>query len=617
MVKLIKQSKYILWGVKMLKFISLLGTNAYLPCNYYVRGREDLKVENCRYVQKAILDILKRENIVPDKIVIFTTEEAYKNNWIGNEEKPGLREELEKFEKEIKEIKGMNAGESIVESVSIPNGTKEEDLWDIFRIILDQIEENDEIIFDITHSFRYLPMLVFIVINYARVVKKCKLNSIFYGAFEVLGKMSDVQKIPVEDRNAPIFDLTSFVDLFDWTVGIDRYLNTGDVSVVYDQTFRQMKRINQEKSKSAAFLDQDVDKKTLFMDSTLVKRLSKSMKEFSDVLFTCRGLSLTESVSKLKDNLTAVMENASKQHIVPLLPLLEMMKDRFDRFSKDDKYINVIEAAKWCADNKMYQQGLTILEEGLISYACEKLGYRDLNELIKTDNRSRAISYAYVVFNELGKKDKKARNNPLLNLKPDTTTELLILLYQISQIRNDINHAGWREDPSEPGVFEEKLHEFIKSAERIILSERGDTGFTAKCVDGNNANRGRKMLLIFSHGLTVKQKEDAEKRFGISEFVTLPSELQEKWSNIPPDLEDLRDYLRDILEWINAYGQKGDYALVQGDFGVTFITVNYCRSKGIIPLYSTTRRNVNEEKNGNKVKSLREFEHVMFREYKI
>jgi len=43
---------------------------------------------------------------------------------------------------------------------------------EIFRTIFDEIDENDEIIFDVTHSFRYLPMLVFIVINYARVVKK-------------------------------------------------------------------------------------------------------------------------------------------------------------------------------------------------------------------------------------------------------------------------------------------------------------------------------------------------------------------------------------------------------------------------------------------------------------
>ena len=48
----------------------------------------------------------------------------------------------------------------------------------------------------------------------------------------------------------------------------------------------------------------------------------------------------------------------------PLSPIMEMLKDRFDSFSFRDEDINMIETAKMCYDNKMYQQGLTILEEG-------------------------------------------------------------------------------------------------------------------------------------------------------------------------------------------------------------------------------------------------------------
>jgi len=63
-----------------------------------------------------------------------------------------------------------------------------------------------------------------------------------------------------------------------------------------------------------------------------------------------------------------------------------------------------------------------------------------------------------------------------------------------------------------------------------------------------------------------------------------------------PELEDLRDYLNDILEWIDLNAQEGDYALIQGDYGATFIAVNHCLAKGIIPVYSTTHRIVREEK---------------------
>jgi len=64
----------------MLKFISLLGTSKYVPCNYFIKNREELKINDCCYVQKAILDILRQENVIPDKIIIFTTDEAHVSN---------------------------------------------------------------------------------------------------------------------------------------------------------------------------------------------------------------------------------------------------------------------------------------------------------------------------------------------------------------------------------------------------------------------------------------------------------------------------------------------------------------------------------------------------------
>jgi len=458
-------------------------------------------------------------------------------------------------------------------------------------------------------------MLVFIVINYARVVKKCKLKSIYYGAFEVLGTPETVAKIPLEERNAPIFDLTSFVDLFDWTMGIDRYLNTGDVSVVHELTDIQIKRVNKEKLKFISKSEQGVDPKTLFMDSRQLRALSESMKNFSDVVFTCRGLELTRVACELKEKLREVTESASRQHIIPLMPVLEMMKERFDKFSKDNDYINIIETARWCADNKMYQQGLTILEEGLISFGCEKLGYENLSDKIDLDKRRKIGSYAFVVSNDFGRKsDNKKEKIPLLNIKSDVITDLLILIDEISSIRNDINHAGWRKDPSEAGAFGEQLKNFISRAEKIISPENFSTE-SDKCINNDSVDKEKKMLLILSHKLVPKQEEEARQRFGISKFLPMPNELHNKWSNIPPELEDLRDYLNDILEWIDLNAQEGDYALIQGDYGATFIAVNHCLAKGIIPVYSTTHRIVREEKNEDKVISVREFEHVILRKY--
>ena len=95
----------------------------------------------------------------------------------------------------------------------------------------------------------------------------------------------------------------------------------------------------------------------------------------------------------------------------------------------------------------------------------------------------------------------------------------------------------------------------------------------------------------------------------------LDSKLLDKWANIPPDLEDLTEYIKDILEWIDEKSQIGDYVLVQGDYGATNLVVDYCKSKRLIPVYATTKRKVTEQKLGEVIRSSREFEHVMFRRY--
>lgn len=565
----------------MLKFISLLGTNRYLPCNYYLD--EDI-AHDCCYIQKAIIEILINKGVSIDKAIIFTTSSSHDKNWIQNARdnaRFGLKDELKKLSEE----NGFQ-----VENVMIPEGHSEDEIWELFDIILNHLEENDEIILDITHSFRYLPMLTFIILNYARIVKKCILKRVYYGAFEVLGSYNQVEEMPLKERNAPIFDLTPFIDLYDWTLAIDRYLSTGDATLVKQLTSTNIRKLNEEINKIAS--EEAIIPAVLYKDSNALKQLSNAMKEFSDSVITCRGQDITKNISNLKNSIDIVIENETHEKIKPLSPIVEMLKDRFNRFSHEDEYKNFIETAKWCYDNGMYQQGLTILEEGIISYICDKLELSKLDLEIRESITKKARGVI---------KEQLYADN-ILGMSQNDATDLFKMLYDLGKIRNDINHAGWRENYAKSSVFRSKLNEFIEKAESLILNTEKKLGEI-------------RMLLIFSHNLTEKQIIEAKDKFSISKFVELDNELLVKWSNVPPDLEDLNEYLKDIMDWIDENGRAGDYALVQGDFGATNIIVNYCKMRGIIPIYATTKRKAVEEKEGEQVKVIREFEHVMFRRY--
>lgn len=126
----------------------------------------------------------------------------------------------------------------------------------------------------------------------------------------------------------------------------------------------------------------------------------------------------------------------------------------------------------------------------------------------------------------------------------------------------------------------------------------------------------KKLILIFSHVLTDKQIEDARENFKIDEFIYLPKELQTKWSLVPPDEKDISYITREVKEWLEKVATKEDYILVQGDFGATYDVVNYCRSKGLKAIYSTTNRRAKEVRaKDGKIELTHIFEHVMYREY--
>ncbi|SHE33016.1 CRISPR-associated protein, TM1812 family [Caldanaerobius fijiensis DSM 17918] len=571
----------------MIKFFSFLGTNRYIPCNYYLG---DVRVENDSYVQAALLKILHVNGVVPSKIVVFTTKKATEQNWMQNaydKTLPGLYEALCNLDF-IPSV--------IINNLIIPDGNNEKELWELFDIIMGEIDERDEIIFDITHSFRFLPMLAFIVLNYGRVVKKAQIKAVYYGAFETLGSTRDVEMMPIEKRNAPILDLTPFIDVFDWTLGVDRYLNTGDVSIIHHLTQTSVKEINSEISAM------DVkDKKVMFRNVSQLKILAENMKKFSDVVFTCRGKELDKTALELKKTIDTVLESAVYTYLKPLSPVLNMLNNKFGKFGENN-YDNLLNICEWCLDNRMYQQGLTLLEEGIISYLCNK------NELNQNEQSHRdIISACSVVFHGKKLKQEYEKDRRIIDsiIQNSKNHALLKLLYSIASVRNDINHAGWRNNPGSPSIFEKQLRDFIDKA-RSIQHDNSESVYI----------KPRRMFLIISHSITPEQEKEARTQLGIDEFVMLEPNLLDKWSNIPPDVHLLDDHLEDVFKWIDKNACDGDYALVQGDYGATFMVVDYCMARGIIPVYATTQRKVKEEVSEDSIITTREFKHVMFREYK-
>ena len=127
------------------KLLTFLGMGEYDKVTY-VFGEEKMKVKAAQ-IASALTVVYTEKWTSEDSIIVFTSPEAKALRW------PALENELLALKK-IKDYKWD------LKFRMIPNVRNDEDIR-VFRIIVEALDNRDEVIFDITHSFRSIPFISF------------------------------------------------------------------------------------------------------------------------------------------------------------------------------------------------------------------------------------------------------------------------------------------------------------------------------------------------------------------------------------------------------------------------------------------------------------------------
>ena len=126
------------------------------------------------------------------------------------------------------------------------------------------------------------------------------------------------------------------------------------------------------------------------------------------------------------------------------------------------------------------------------------------------------------------------------------------------------------------------------------------------------------LLLLLNHALTKPQEQDAKSSLQINQIIEPPKNIRELWRQVPPDIPSIAGYLQPIKKWLSESGKPGDFILVQGDFGATYIMVSHAFEYGLIPVYTTTFREAEERnKEDGMVEMTHRFRHQRFRRYGV
>lgn len=322
---------------------------------------------------------------------------------------------------------------SRLEPVPIPEGQSEEELWQTFDAITEAVTEHDRVLFDITHSFRSIPLLTFLAASYLRVVRQIEVDHVVYGAFDARDR---------ETNRTPVFDLTPFVTLLDWLTATDRFIDVGDGRPL------------------AALLRQSMPPGPAMGEHPEVRAVGNQLKHAADAiakvslaLSVSRPLEAMEAAVRLEDNLRQARD-AVAARAQPFALLADQVRDSYAPFALAEPLdegnwranLRVqLAMIRWYLDKELIVQAATLAREWVVSLVACCVG---AGSLIRRPVRGRiegalnntARRAAGRCINRPSCFDDSVSSLPVVDTLSATWNTL-------RNMRNDLAHVGMNERP--------------------------------------------------------------------------------------------------------------------------------------------------------------------------
>lgn len=575
-------------------FLSFLGTNDYVRCNYY---HSEFRDKNQKFIQVSLMKMLVNDFSESDKAYFFLTDDAKKRNWL-----PGDYIDSETKDPNIglfdylKELKENNSIHCQIENIRIDNGLNEKEVWNVFQTMYALLKHGDEIYLDVTHAFRYFPILCFSLLNYARALKKVRIQAVYYGAFEKLGPTFEVKKMLPDERNAEILNLVAFDILQQWTTASNIYLQTGNAIGLQKLASERIGSLLQEKE-------------TRTPQTQALNLATRGLAELSKNIATNRGKHLLEY--NLRDKILTQLDRYEQgdQNLAPAFePLIKEIKKDIESISSKE-YPRWFSTACFCFEKKLYQQCFTQLQEGIkVEVVFRAPKELKLNPFDKKHQEiaSQAFTIIQRELPEEGWAEISIENKEtsLILQKMDFVKKVQPVYTSLEGLRNDINHGGYT-DPTTADRLVNKLEGLLQKT-RTVLREYG-----SPCNQTGQIQLRKSPLFLnhSNHPLSAwtYEQHSAANKWGKVEDLPFP--------NVPPfaTKEEVEKIAEENFDKIRKKTVAHEVVVhVMGELTYTFYIVNRLKSFGISCVASTTERSASIKEDGAKTST---FQFIAFREY--
>ncbi|HOD18499.1 MAG TPA: TIGR02221 family CRISPR-associated protein [Candidatus Cloacimonadota bacterium] len=291
----------------------------------------------------------------------------------------------------------------------IKYGQNEAELLENFSILMqiaDNLTKKDEVYLDITHSFRSLALMSFLMLNYIWEVKNTKntkntknikkkqlVKKVLYAMGELIFESPNP-----EEAFVPVVDLSLLFDIMQWIKAVSNFQNFGNVQLMAD-----------------------------LVDNFKNQKLSYDLHDLADSFSLNKLANIRLCLQRLKNDDLLVKELDKHPITATLKGNVQQMLNRFDlqnlaKFQYD--------LANWYMDNKAYGLAYLCLAECIISKGCE------LNGLDEKEIKNReAVKCLLQGHPKRNKKGIAAQLNP-----KTIPTDIADCYEKVCNTRNTIAH---------------------------------------------------------------------------------------------------------------------------------------------------------------------------------
>jgi len=292
----------------------------------------------------------------------------------------------------------------------VKEGETEEELWEIFEKflkIVDSIKGEDEIYFDVTHLFRSVSLMSFIIAEFAQIVLNMKIGGMFYGMLK-------------KNEPSKLIDIKMFFEFLEWAKAFE------------------------ELDKFAS-----LDKLVKLSNGKISKNAYSIISRMEEAFNIANMSAIYNQIQRLKNHLNYFRENDNK--IIKLLsPKLEHFVNIFDKKSLGDFQFAL---AEFFSQRNNSALAYIALAEAIVTKIAEKKGLKGI-ELTKKENR------------DLIKKEIFEGFDKTLYPYNHYRRKFAELFSKVNDIRNNIAHQ--LESTKNPKHDIENLPLYIKKSKEYV-----------------------------------------------------------------------------------------------------------------------------------------------------